>query len=927
MCNVGGLASGGYSCVAENGLSTSNATFEVTIPASIQLFSGPTMSSARVGSTHNMSCDFHSFPRPYVTWSGVPLSAAGRFNVQETIERREGVEFVRSVLSISPVADYDGGEIACVGTNGQQELKHSFQLEVLAPPQIVVSPGHTHTAISDAHTTLTLACIAHSSSHIYWTRNDLEISTDDRRSVASDLVTRGGRSFVRGVLKVCGVGVTDSGEYSCVASGDGETTTATFDLCAVESTGILVAPSDVTIETGHTLSVGCVGYTTVSNAPSTNLSWTFDDQPLGNSSKVTVLEHRQENRNVVLIRATLLVNCIKPENAARYGCHVTSLDTVVKSADFNILVHTPPLIKDAPNSTQSVLKDGTISFTCVASGVPLPTILWYKDGSPLITDVEGRLEIIQTNVDGFGDFDRAIESVLTIQSVGEGDAGYYGCKAGSTAGETELTNQYHLILSPILVTPGGLETPGGLGHGSYVGGIVGALCFLAIMVVYIVIKPLREEPFTPVLTNACVSVIALNLAYVISHNTTRTGTGCIFFAALFHYLFLVAMLALTNLVMFKAITVTGKRRLFAHVIAFCLNWGIPLLVVAVSIGPDITNYTPNDTTHFCGPTQWPYWLGELLPLGLLHLLTWCVFLVTSLLNRTKNGLTEWAWHFTSTGSTLFLFDITWSVGLPSTQHTDTALHSVFLVSSILFGLVSLIFYCLAYRKARLAIIKIFKLSPSSTVSVKSAVPAEQLEAMFQDRAFSVSGIEAGKLVQLSLSQNEVPSREKITSFADSIAKEDFDLSLSQEENGDVFPSGAETEAIGQSEDPITSFCEPPLEENKLDLAVAEPTVSEPSVAEPSTNGHQIQPAEPRYMTTIHEPTQPRYVTANHVDCNQDDDVFATDEDVRVQEKVPLSRALMLSTSSSEGGCRTNGGYRPLRQGSVTGPQIVRFALV
>ncbi len=77
-----------------------------------------------------MSCDFHSFPRPYVTWSGVPLSAAGRFKVQETVERREGVEFVRSVLSISPVADYDGGEIACVGTNEQQELKHSFQLEV-----------------------------------------------------------------------------------------------------------------------------------------------------------------------------------------------------------------------------------------------------------------------------------------------------------------------------------------------------------------------------------------------------------------------------------------------------------------------------------------------------------------------------------------------------------------------------------------------------------------------------------------------------------------------------------------------------------------------------------------------------------------------------------------------------------------------------
>ena len=48
---------------------------------------------------------------------------------------------------------------------------------------------------------------------------------------------------------------------------------------------------------------------------------------------------------MVLIRATLLVNCIKPENAARYGCHVTSLDTVVKSADFNILVHSKRKLK------------------------------------------------------------------------------------------------------------------------------------------------------------------------------------------------------------------------------------------------------------------------------------------------------------------------------------------------------------------------------------------------------------------------------------------------------------------------------------------------------------------------------------------------------------------------------------------------------
>ena len=180
----------------------------------------------------------------------------------------------------------------------------------------------------------------------------------------------------------------------------------------------------------------------------------------------------------------------------------------------------------------------------------------------------------------------------------------------------------------------------------------------------------------------------------------------------------------------------------------------------------------------------------------------------------------------------------------------------------------------------------------------------------------MSGIEAGRLVQLQ--NKDVHSRENITSFADSIAKEDFDLStdaLSQEENGDVFPCGTETEDVGKSEDHITSFCEPSLKESNLDLAVAEPSAN------------SDQPAEPEYMTTNYEPTQPRYVTANGVNCIQDDDVFATEEDVRVQEKMPLSRALVLSTSSSEGGYRTGAGYRPLRQGSVTGPQIVRYALV
>lgn len=78
-----------------------------------------------------MSCDFHGFPRPTVSWSGVPLASGGRFKVQEAIVREEGVEFVRSELSISPVADYDEGVIVCKGDNGEDQLEHSFSFDVL----------------------------------------------------------------------------------------------------------------------------------------------------------------------------------------------------------------------------------------------------------------------------------------------------------------------------------------------------------------------------------------------------------------------------------------------------------------------------------------------------------------------------------------------------------------------------------------------------------------------------------------------------------------------------------------------------------------------------------------------------------------------------------------------------------------------------
>ena len=86
--------------------------------------------TVQVGTNLSLTCDFYSIHNTTISWSGVPLTSGGRFEVQETVVREEGVEFLRSVLSVTPVADYDGGRIECRASNGEDKLEHSFILTV-----------------------------------------------------------------------------------------------------------------------------------------------------------------------------------------------------------------------------------------------------------------------------------------------------------------------------------------------------------------------------------------------------------------------------------------------------------------------------------------------------------------------------------------------------------------------------------------------------------------------------------------------------------------------------------------------------------------------------------------------------------------------------------------------------------------------------
>ena len=64
----------------------------------------------------------------------------------------------------------------------------------------------------------------------------------------------------------------------------------------------------------------------------------------------------------------------------------------------------------------------TASFTCQATGQPVPTISWYFNSALLVSGMEHMISMMSTNT-------TTINSTLTIMNVQSSDVGTYTCNA------------------------------------------------------------------------------------------------------------------------------------------------------------------------------------------------------------------------------------------------------------------------------------------------------------------------------------------------------------------------------------------------------------------------------------------------------------------------------------------------------------------
>lgn len=102
----------------------------------------------------------------------------------------------------------------------------------------------------------------------------------------------------------------------------------------------------------------------------------------------------------------------------------------------------------------------------------------------------------------------------------------------------------------------------------------------------------------------------------------------------------------------------------------------------------------------CIPMKWPLWLGLILPMGLLHLLTWLLLLISPALCREtdQERAKLWVKEVVAIGFILFLFELAWGIQLAAlSTNTDVAttatLQSLFIVASAFLGFTAVLHFC------------------------------------------------------------------------------------------------------------------------------------------------------------------------------------------------------------------------------------------
>ncbi|RXN18375.1 hemicentin-2 isoform X1 [Labeo rohita] len=404
---------GKYTCQAVNeaGEDKMHYDLEVLVPPLIDGQTDEFMQDvdAVVNSTISLRCDVTGNPTPSVSWlkDGLPLYSGPHHQILE-----DG-----KLLEILKVQVSDAASYQCVAENKAGAVERLYSLSVQVPPRIVGRREEDMSAVEGHMISLLCDVQAYPPADIIWTKDGqvLEFSTGIH-------ILPGGQ-----MLQIPRAGQQDAGQYVCTA-----TNSAGQDQKSILLTVYALPTLVPRLESESEVMTSLVGSSLIlrceaSGIPEPEVTWYRNGLQLaaGNGLRIE--------------RQQLEIVGVQVADGGVYTCKVSNIAGQVDRT-FRVTVHVPPVMEGPLHETLTQNMGSHITLICEASGVPVPSIAWLKDGSPIESS-------LQWNWSARG-------NRLELGPLQSSHAGTYTCIAKNSEGQTQKDYSLTIYASPTIVDSG-----------------------------------------------------------------------------------------------------------------------------------------------------------------------------------------------------------------------------------------------------------------------------------------------------------------------------------------------------------------------------------------------------------------------------------------------------------------------------------------
>uniref|UniRef100_A0A3Q2VTY1 Roundabout, axon guidance receptor, homolog 2 (Drosophila) n=1 Tax=Haplochromis burtoni TaxID=8153 RepID=A0A3Q2VTY1_HAPBU len=392
---------GAYVCVARNYLGEAvsrNASLEVALLRD-DFRQNPTDVVVAAGEPAILECvPPRGHPEPTIYWK------KDKIRIDDKDDR---ITIRGGKLMISNTRKSDAGMYICVGTNmvGERDSE-TAQVTVFERPTFLRRPIN-QVVLEEEMVEFRCQVQGDPQPNVRWRKDDIDVPR--------------GRYYDKEdyVLRVKKASINDEGTFTCVAENRVGKLEASATLTVRAPPQFVIRPRDQIVSQGRTATFPCE----TKGNPQPAVFW----QKEGSQNLLFPNQPQQpNNRFSVSPSGALTISSVQRADAGYYICQaLTVAGSILAKAQLEVTDvltdRPPPIIRQGP-SNQTLGVDSMALLKCQASGDPIPSISWLKDGVSLLGK-DPRMSLQELGS-------------LQIKNIRLADSGIYTCVATSSSGET-----------------------------------------------------------------------------------------------------------------------------------------------------------------------------------------------------------------------------------------------------------------------------------------------------------------------------------------------------------------------------------------------------------------------------------------------------------------------------------------------------------